>query len=141
MRRGYRAGAQGGDRFEGQEPDLRALDARAAAAGLLTLLLAASGRRSPRVLGACSSWLHGAPLTHVTTMWSGPVAPMSGPRSWSSSSCWSTACPFGFAAGAMLALVVVEVLSGVLRDGPAKAILGILLGAAAMLALSAALGV
>jgi len=48
---------------------------------------------------------------------------------------------FGFAAGAMLALVVVELLPGALRDGPGKAILGITLGAVAMLALSAALGV
>ncbi len=48
---------------------------------------------------------------------------------------------FGFAAGAMLALVIVELLPDALRDGPAKAVLGTLLGAAAMLALSAALGV
>jgi len=48
---------------------------------------------------------------------------------------------FGFAAGAMLALVVAELLPGALRDDPARAALGSLLGAAGMLVLSAALGV
>jgi zinc transporter, ZIP family len=48
---------------------------------------------------------------------------------------------FGFAAGAMLALVVVELLPGALRDDSTRAVAGTLLGAGAMLALSAALGV
>jgi ZIP family zinc transporter len=48
---------------------------------------------------------------------------------------------FGFAAGAMLALVIVELLPAALRGGPAGAIAGSLIGAAGMLALSAALGV
>ena len=48
---------------------------------------------------------------------------------------------FGFAAGAMLALVVSELLPQALREAPATAIVGTLLGAAGMLALSLALGV
>ena len=48
---------------------------------------------------------------------------------------------FGFAAGAMLALVVVELLPGALRDDLGKAAIGCVLGAGGMLALSAALGV
>jgi len=48
---------------------------------------------------------------------------------------------FGFAAGAMLALVIAEVLPEALRRGVAAAALGTLLGASAMLALSAVLGV
>jgi ZIP family zinc transporter len=48
---------------------------------------------------------------------------------------------FGFAAGAMLALVIVELLPGALRDDVGKAALGVALGASAMLALSAVLGV
>ena len=48
---------------------------------------------------------------------------------------------FGFAAGAMLALVIAELLPDALRGDRAKAALGTLLGAAGMLALSAALGV
>jgi zinc transporter ZupT len=48
---------------------------------------------------------------------------------------------FGFAAGAMLALVVAEVLPSAVRGGRAGAALGTLLGAGGMLALSAALGV
>jgi ZIP family zinc transporter len=48
---------------------------------------------------------------------------------------------FGFAAGAMLALVFTELLPGALRDNLAGALLGSVGGAAAMLALSAALGV
>jgi ZIP family zinc transporter len=48
---------------------------------------------------------------------------------------------FGFAAGAMLALVVVELLPGALRDDFGKAAFGSALGAVGMLALSAALGV
>lgn len=48
---------------------------------------------------------------------------------------------FGFAAGAMLALIVVELLPGALRDDLGKAALGSALGAGGMLALSAALGV
>jgi ZIP family zinc transporter len=48
---------------------------------------------------------------------------------------------FGFAAGAMLALVIVELLPGAFRDDTVLATLGTLVGAAAMLALSAALGV
>jgi ZIP family zinc transporter len=48
---------------------------------------------------------------------------------------------FGFAAGAMLALVIVELLPGALRDDGVKAVAGTLLGAGGMLALSAALGV
>lgn len=48
---------------------------------------------------------------------------------------------FGFAAGAMLALVVAELLPDAMRGGRAGAALGTLLGAVGMLALSAALGV
>ena len=48
---------------------------------------------------------------------------------------------FGFAAGAMLALVFVELLPGALRGDWRGALLGAALGAAGMLALSAALGV
>jgi len=48
---------------------------------------------------------------------------------------------FGFAAGAMLALVVVELLPGALREDSGKAAIGIACGAAVMLGLSAALGV
>jgi len=48
---------------------------------------------------------------------------------------------FGFAAGAMLALVIVELLPSALRDDVAKTCLGTALGAIGMLALSAALGV
>jgi len=48
---------------------------------------------------------------------------------------------FGFAAGAMLALVFAELLPQAVRDSPPKAALGTLAGAAGMLALSAALGV
>ncbi len=48
---------------------------------------------------------------------------------------------FGFAAGAMLALVIVELLPGALRENLRGALLGATAGAAAMLALSAALGV
>jgi zinc transporter, ZIP family len=48
---------------------------------------------------------------------------------------------FGFAAGAMLALVIVELLPGALRDNTAGAVSGMLLGAGGMLVLSAALGV
>jgi len=48
---------------------------------------------------------------------------------------------FGFAAGAMLALVIAELLPVALRDNLGGALLGAAGGAAAMLALSAALGV
>jgi zinc transporter, ZIP family len=48
---------------------------------------------------------------------------------------------FGFAAGAMLALVIAELLPTAVRDDAAQAAGGTALGAAAMLALSAALGV
>ena len=48
---------------------------------------------------------------------------------------------FGFAAGAMLALVLVELLPGALRQNAPGAIAGTTLGAIAMLGLSAALGV
>jgi zinc transporter, ZIP family len=48
---------------------------------------------------------------------------------------------FGFAAGAMLALVVVELLPDALRDDRLRAAIGAFLGAAGMLALSAWLGV
>jgi zinc transporter, ZIP family len=48
---------------------------------------------------------------------------------------------FGFAAGAMLALVIAELLPNALRENGAQAAGGIALGTAAMLALSAALGV
>ena len=48
---------------------------------------------------------------------------------------------FGFAAGAMLALVAVELLPRALRENRSRAALGAALGAAGMLALSAALGV
>jgi zinc transporter, ZIP family len=48
---------------------------------------------------------------------------------------------FAFAAGAMLALVAVEVLPDALRGGRVGALAGTGVGAAAMLALSAALGV
>lgn len=48
---------------------------------------------------------------------------------------------FGFAAGAMLALVIAELLPDALRDDRGKAVAGTLLGAAGMLVLSAALGV
>jgi zinc transporter, ZIP family len=48
---------------------------------------------------------------------------------------------FAFAAGAMLALVVVELLPGALRANRWMAVAGIALGGAVMVALSAALGV
>lgn len=48
---------------------------------------------------------------------------------------------FGFAAGAMLTLVLVELLPTAVREGPAAATSGTLAGAAGMLGLSAALGV
>jgi ZIP family zinc transporter len=48
---------------------------------------------------------------------------------------------FGFAAGAMLALVLMELLPEAVRGNPARAALGLVGGAAGMLALSAALGV
>src|SRR5262245_43094039 len=48
---------------------------------------------------------------------------------------------FGFAAGAMLALVVTELLPQAVREDPRTALAGALFGAAGMLALSAALGV
>jgi len=48
---------------------------------------------------------------------------------------------FGFAAGAMLALIVVELLPQALRGGLAPTLVGVAGGGAAMLALSAALGV
>jgi ZIP family zinc transporter len=48
---------------------------------------------------------------------------------------------FGFAAGAMLALVAVELLPRALRENRSRAAPGAALGAAGMLALSAALGV
>jgi len=48
---------------------------------------------------------------------------------------------FAFAAGAMLALVVIEVMPGALRDSPRRAVWGLVLGGAFMLALSIALGV
>jgi ZIP family zinc transporter len=48
---------------------------------------------------------------------------------------------FGFAAGAMLALVVIEVLPQALPDSPAWTVAGFALGAAGMLGLSVALGV
>ena len=48
---------------------------------------------------------------------------------------------FGFAAGAMLALVVSELLPQALREAPGKALAGTLIGAVGMLALSVALGV
>jgi zinc transporter, ZIP family len=48
---------------------------------------------------------------------------------------------FGFAAGAMLALVLAELLPAALHDDPAKAAIGSLMGAVGMLVLSAALGV
>jgi ZIP family zinc transporter len=48
---------------------------------------------------------------------------------------------FGFAAGAMLALVIVELLPGAVRESPRGALIGAAAGVAAMLALSAALGV
>jgi zinc transporter ZupT len=48
---------------------------------------------------------------------------------------------FGFAAGAMLALVVAELLPDAVRGDKTKAALGTLVGAGIMLALSAALGV
>ena len=48
---------------------------------------------------------------------------------------------FGFAAGAMLALVIVELLPGALRDDIAKTAVGTAFGAVGMLALSVALGV
>jgi ZIP family zinc transporter len=48
---------------------------------------------------------------------------------------------FGFAAGAMLALVVIELLPDALRGGLLGAALGTLIGAAGMLILSVALGV
>ena len=48
---------------------------------------------------------------------------------------------FGFAAGAMLALVIAELLPTAVRESAPQAAGGIALGAAAMLALSAALGV
>ena len=48
---------------------------------------------------------------------------------------------FGFAAGAMLALVAAELLPDALRGGRRGALAGVALGAAGMLGLSAALGV
>ena len=48
---------------------------------------------------------------------------------------------FAFAAGAMLALVVIEVAPSALRDGPRRALAGGAVGAAVMLALSWLLGV
>jgi ZIP family zinc transporter len=48
---------------------------------------------------------------------------------------------FGFAAGAMLALIAVELLPQGLREGVAGTVAGATLGAGAMLAFSAALGV
>jgi zinc transporter, ZIP family len=48
---------------------------------------------------------------------------------------------FGFAAGAMLALVVIELFPDALRGGTRGAVLGAIVGAAGMLGLSAALGV
>jgi len=48
---------------------------------------------------------------------------------------------FGFAAGAMLALVAVELLPQALRENPTSALFGAAGGAVAMLALSEALGV
>ena len=48
---------------------------------------------------------------------------------------------FGFAAGAMLALVMVELLPDALRGGRRGAALGTVVGGAGMLGLSAALGV
>jgi zinc transporter, ZIP family len=48
---------------------------------------------------------------------------------------------FGFAAGAMLALVAAELMPRAVRESPSRAALGAALGAAAMLALSAVLGV
>jgi zinc transporter, ZIP family len=48
---------------------------------------------------------------------------------------------FAFAAGAMLALVVIEVAPSALRDGPGRAVAGGAVGAAVMLALSWLLGV
>lgn len=48
---------------------------------------------------------------------------------------------FGFAAGAMLSLVILELLPGAVRDNALMATLGTVLGAGGMLALSAALGV
>jgi zinc transporter ZupT len=48
---------------------------------------------------------------------------------------------FGFAAGAMLALVVMELLPEALRSGVVGAVLGTLVGTGGMLALSAALGI
>jgi len=51
------------------------------------------------------------------------------------------AVSFGFAAGAMLALVAVELAPEAWRADPRRAVLGTLVGAAAMLGLSLALGV
>jgi zinc transporter, ZIP family len=48
---------------------------------------------------------------------------------------------FGFAAGAMLALVAVELLPGAFRGDRITAVLGVVTGAGAMLLLSVALGV
>ncbi len=48
---------------------------------------------------------------------------------------------FAFAAGAMLALVVAEILPEALRRGPAQALGGLIPGVAAMLLLSALLGI
>ena len=48
---------------------------------------------------------------------------------------------FGFAAGAMLALVVIELAPESIRTGPRRAAAGATIGAAGMLALSSALGV
>ena len=51
------------------------------------------------------------------------------------------AVSFAFAAGAMLALVTTDLLSRVFRARTWRAVLGLLTGAAIVLALSAALGV
>jgi zinc transporter, ZIP family len=48
---------------------------------------------------------------------------------------------FGFAAGAMLALIALELLPQGVREGPRKTLAGALAGTGAMLVLSAALGV
>lgn len=48
---------------------------------------------------------------------------------------------FGFAAGAMLALVATELVPQAFRDRPAAAAIGVVVGAAAMAGLSTALGV
>lgn len=48
---------------------------------------------------------------------------------------------FGFAAGAMLALVAIELLPRALPGGPLRTLVGVSLGAGLMLALSSLLGV